>query len=69
MRIYVTADVGEKHDILGPVSGGRAGNDSQIREVRCNHRGNGRGVVTRFHEQLISQGLETPNSQLRERGS
>ena len=40
-RNYVTLDAGDKHDVLGPVPGGCAGNESRMREIRCATRGNG----------------------------
>ena len=59
---YAPALAGDKHDVLGPVSGGLAGNESPIREVRCDPRGNGRGVITRVPQQLLSQSFKTLNS-------
>ena len=40
---HVTTDGRDKHDNLGPVPSGRAGNESQIREVQCEPRGDGCG--------------------------
>ena len=61
------AYAGDKHDVPRPVQGGCVGNEGRNRKIRFDRRGNGHGVVTCIHQQLLSSGLEDSNNQLRER--
>ena len=61
-RNHVTTNARDKHDVLGVVPGRRAANQNEIREVRCDPRRDGRRVVTRIPQQLLSQAFKTPNS-------